>query len=261
VACGLEAAILGESQVLSQVAAALRHGIAAHSVDPLLKDVFRTAVRSAERARRTVWAAYRAADIGMAAASGAAEALHGLAGASAVVVGAGDVAELTVNALRARGVGRLTVVNRSTDGAESLAMRHGVQTAALDQLATTVREADLVVVATRAPLPVLGVDLVRAALASRPDRALAIVDTALPRNVDPGVRSLTGVTLLDLDDLRPQFARASHERLSGVAAVEALIEQEVSALLARRACRSREPRNVGRATPAHAMPLPQRALA
>jgi glutamyl-tRNA reductase len=234
VACGLDAAILGEAQVLAQVAGAIRQSVAAHAATPLLKDVFRSAVTVGERARRAVWAGYRAADIGSASADGADERLGGLAGVGAVVVGAGEVAELALRALHARSVGRLTVLNRSLERGEQLAERHGADAAGLDALPIALREADVVVVATGAPSIVVDVGMVQDALAARPDRPLVIVDAALPRNVDPAVRALAGAHLLDLNDLRPLFARASDERHDAIAAVEALIEGEVHALVTRR---------------------------
>ena len=234
VACGLDAAILGEAQVLAQVAGALRVAVAAHTVTPLLKDVFRSAVSVGERARRVVWARYRAADIGWAAAEGAAHALNGLTGATAVVVGAGDVANLAVDALRARGVGRLTVVNRTLSRAEDIAARHGVEAEDMSALADAVRSADVVIVATGAGSVVIDAAVVEHALAGRADRPLVVVDAALPRNVDAAVRGLPGAQLLDLTDLRPHFASASDERQEAAEAVEALIEAEVHALLTRR---------------------------
>ena len=170
VASGLDAAILGEAQVLSQVAGALRHAVSAHTVTPLLKDVFRTAVRGAEKARRTVWSAYRAADIGMAAASGAEQALGRLAGTAAVVVGAGEVAELSVRALQARGVAEVTIVNRTRDRAEAVSARHGVQSAHFEEMERVVSHADVVIVATGAPCVIVEAPLVRVAIARRADR-------------------------------------------------------------------------------------------
>jgi glutamyl-tRNA reductase len=234
VACGLDAAILGEAQVLAQVAGALRVAVGAHTVTPLLKDVFRSAVSVGERARRAVWARYRAADIGWAAAEGAAHALDGLEGATAVVVGAGDVANLAVKALQARGVGRLTVINRTLARAEDIAARHGVDAHDMSALAEAVRSADVVIVATGAGSVVVDAAVVQQALAGRADRPLVVVDAALPRNVDAAVRGLPGAQLLDLTDLRPHFASASDERQEAAAAVEALIEAEVHALLTRR---------------------------
>lgn len=234
VASGLDAAILGEAQVLSQVAGALRHAVAAHTVTPLLKDVFRTAVGGAEKARRTVWSAFRAADIGMAAASGAERALGRLAGTEAVVVGAGEVAELSVRALQARGVAGVTIINRTRERAEAIAAQHGAQSAAFDEMGRVVSDADIVIVATGAPCLIVEAPLVRAAIARRVDRPLVIVDTALPRNVDPAVRAIHGARLLDLTDLRPLFVHTTDERRGAVAAVEALIDVELRALRERR---------------------------
>ena len=233
VASGLDAAILGEAQVLSQVAGALRHAVSAHTVTPLLKDVFRAAVGGAEKARRSVWSAFRAADIGMAAASGAERALGRLAGSAAVVVGAGEVAELSVRALQARGVARVTIVNRTRERAEAIAT-HGARSASFDEMGRVVSDADIVIVATGAPCVIVEAPMVRAAIARRTDRPLVIVDTALPRNVDPAVRAIHGARLLDLSDLRPLFVNTTDERRGAVAAVEALIDVELRELRERR---------------------------
>ena len=151
-----------------------------------------------------------------------------------MVVGAGEVAELALRALHARSVGRLTVLNRSLPRGEQIAERHGADAAGLEALPLALCEADVVVVATGAPSVVVDARMVEDALAARPDRPLVIVDAALPRNVDPAVRALAGAHLLDLNDLRPLFARASDERHEAIAAVESLIDGEVHALVTRR---------------------------
>lgn len=207
VASGVDSMVLGEPQILAQVRAAYRSAETERSVGPTLSSLFRAAIRAGRRVRaETAIGASPAAMVG-AGADLADAALGGLAGRSVLVVGAGGMAGLAVRHLHDRGVGRLRVLNRSLDRAEALASRAGGEAGGLEGLASAIGSADLVVSSTGAAGVVIREATVRQAIAEgRDQRPLFVLDLAVPRDVDPAVADLPGVTLADIDDLKDSLA-------------------------------------------------------
>lgn len=241
VAAGLDATLLGEAQILSQVASAIRTAVAVHAASPVLKALFRTAVRAGERARGAVWSAYPRTDVGSVAADVATATLGGLENKHGVVIGAGSVGELAVRALRAHGITSLALINRTIAHAESLAARYGATAYSRDAIPAMLRDADVIVVATSAPTYILDRSTFAEVRDVRATRPVVIIDAAMPRNVDPDIRVIPGVRLIDLEELTPAMSRAHEERTSAIPAVEAIIDEAVAALAAQYVASARTP--------------------
>jgi glutamyl-tRNA reductase len=234
VAAGIDSMVVGEPQILSQVRQAYRRAEGEGAVGPTLSALFRAAIRAGRRARTETAIEASPAAFVEAGARLADRALGGLAGRSAVVVGAGAMATLAVRHLRALGVGRIRVVNRSLERARALAARTGAEPAGLDALVPALRGADLVVASTGAVGTVVGVEAVREALAGpdggRPGpsgRRLFVLDLAVPRDVDPEVAELPGVVLADIDDLQAELAHGNASAREEVERVRAIVAEEV----------------------------------
>jgi glutamyl-tRNA reductase len=147
-----------------------------------------------------------------------------------LVLGAGEMGEGMAVALAATNKD-IRVANRTAARAHALARRIGGHAIPLDQLPEALAEVDVLLTSTGSPEPILTVDDVAPVLASR-QRPLLIVDIAIPRDVEPGVRALEGVTVLDLDDLRA-FARTGLEaRRREISKVHGIIEEEVAQYVA-----------------------------
>ncbi len=228
VAAGLDSVVLGEAQVVAQVASALRQSIAVHAASPLIKLAFRRAVHSGERARGAVWGRLQAASLGSAAVDAAAAAANGLGGKRVVIVGAGEIAELALRSLAAHVPARVTISNRSEDPARRLATHFCAHVCDLDALGEELQHADVVIAATRAMLPLITRDMVRSTVQLRAGRRLTIVDVSLPRNVDSAVRDIAGAQLIAIDDLGPYIAGSNNERRSVVPSVEAIVDAEIA---------------------------------
>ena len=204
VAAGIDSMVLGEPQILSQVRESFRRAEAEGSTGSMLSSLFRSAIRTGRRVRaETAIGASPAAfvEVGTMLAE---EELGGLAGRSAVVVGAGGMASLAVKHLRGREIGQLGVVNRNLDRARQLAARAGGEPHGLDALVGALAQADLVVSSTGAAGTVIGPDAVGEALArnGRGRRPLFLLDLAVPRDVDPAVKDFPDVRLANIDDLK-----------------------------------------------------------
>lgn len=228
VASGLDSMVVGESEVLGQVVTA--HGLAADAgtTGLILDAAFRAAIRAGRRARAET-------GISRAATSVASEAVHlmeQLVDAAkrprVVLVGAGQVARLLADILTRRGFNPPVVVGRTASRAADLARAVGGRSVPWERLTGALREADVVLSSTSAPHAVLTVEMVREAVAGREGRPLYCLDLAVPRDIEPGVRTIEGITLHDLDDLQARIEHNRRRRESERPGVEAIIEQEVT---------------------------------
>jgi glutamyl-tRNA reductase len=144
-----------------------------------------------------------------------------------LVIGAGENGELTAKALRERGVETVFVANRRYDRAIGLAQRFGGHAVRFDDLPREMETADIVVSSTASPHQLVGRDELELVMEERGGRPLLLIDIAVPRDIDPSVRELPGITLFDMDDLQREVARNLSGREAEVTRVHAIIEQEV----------------------------------
>jgi glutamyl-tRNA reductase len=225
VAAGLDSMAVGEAQILGQTRDALQLGQELGSVGPVLNTLFQQALRVGKRAHAETGIDRAAPTLVSAALD---RAVDDVKGCRVVVVGAGAMAALAVATVVRRGAADVVVANRTLERAQRLAGEYAVRSAPLSSLATEVAAADLVVACAGASGILLGHEVVGAAA----DHSLALVDLALPHDIDPTVADLPGVTLVTLadlvDDLRDSEAGAE------VDAVRTIVTDEVAAFLSAR---------------------------
>ncbi len=226
VAAGLDSMVVGEGQILSQARESLRLGQELGSVGPALNAAFQQALRVAKRAHTETDIDRAAPSLVGVTLARAAHWLGGLQGRRVVVVGAGAMASLTVSALTKAGAADVVVLNRTAAKAQRLAEQYGVRHAPLDSLAESVGGADLVVSCTGAVGMMLSVDMVDTGRT----QARAVVDLALPHDVDPAVSGLEGVRLIGLRELAAELS-GDDEALVDVIAVRRIVAQEVQAFV------------------------------
>jgi glutamyl-tRNA reductase len=162
-----------------------------------------------------------------------------LTGRPVLVVGAGSMGALAATTLARRGA-EVTVSSRTPASATRLADTIGGRQADLEQLPVELAAADVLVTCTGATGTVIGTEVVTSAMTGREGRPLAIVDLALPRDVEPAVAGLPGVHVVDLAMLQGERAAHPGRPVAGsvaaddVAAAYALVELETSLLRAER---------------------------
>ncbi|GAC1591843.1 MAG: glutamyl-tRNA reductase [Acidimicrobiales bacterium] len=232
VASGLDSAVLGESEILAQVRTSWETARVEGACATVLSGLFRHALEVGKRVRSETAIARGTTSVSAAAVALAADHLEGsLRERRILVLGAGDMGEGMAVALAGAGVAEIQVANRTRARAQALADRIGGRTVAFEGLGDALCDVDVLLTSTGAPEAVLTADDLAPVLIERNGRPLLIVDVAVPRDVEPGVRNLSGVTVLDLDDLKA-FARAGLEdRRREVARVHGIIDEEVSAYL------------------------------
>jgi glutamyl-tRNA reductase len=229
VAAGLESVVIGESQIQGQVAGALQAAYTARTAGPHLARLFSIALHTGKRARSETAVGRHSLSVGHAAAQLVARELGDLAGRRVAVVGAGEMAALAMQALRARGASDLYVVSRTYERAHALAGRYQAAASPWSERSRALENAHAVVVATRAPhLLLRAEDFAQEASDARP----VVVDISVPRAVDPAVRSLTGLRLYDIDDLQAIVAERQQLRHEEIALVEEIVEEETTDYLA-----------------------------
>jgi glutamyl-tRNA reductase len=248
VACGLDSMLVGEAQILGQVRQAYKIARDESSAGRGLSELMREALRVGKRAHAETGidtAAASLVGVGLRVAAdcmpppvGGAHELKRpagdpdrLAGARVLLVGAGSTGALAGSILRKAGVGQLVIANRSAARAQRLAAKLDGRAVGLEAVGAELVEADLVVTATGATLPVLPAATVEAAVGDRDGRDLVLLDLGLPRDVEPSARQLSGVRLIDLEGLRA--ALAGSDVVTDVDAVRAMVTEEVSAYVGR----------------------------
>ena len=225
VAAGLDSMILGETQIQGQVRDAWQIGRAHSSV--ALNRLFQSALLVAGRVRSETTIGHGAASVSSAAVQLAKKIFGSLHGRRAMVLGAGETAELALECLAAEGVRTAIVANRTYERASAMAARHGASAMHYDECWPRLADVDVMICSTAAPHAVVTPAHIAPTLSARGDRPLCILDIALPRDVDPAVGALEHVYLYDLDDLRQLIAATVDHRRSELPTAERVIEEEV----------------------------------
>jgi glutamyl-tRNA reductase len=241
VAAGLDSMIIGEGEVLGQVREAWQAAERASTAGQLLSRTFRHAIHVGKRARHETGIGRHAVSVSSAAVALATERLGSLAGRQVLVLGAGDVGEGMAVALAGAGVGELVVANRSAARARQLAGRVGGRAISLDEVPDELVHADVLLSSTGAPGVLIERGDIEVVMARRGDRALLVVDVAVPRDVDPGVGQVFGVTLLDIEALRALGEQSLQARRAEIGKVQVIITEELDRFRVERSAREVAP--------------------
>lgn len=225
VAAGLDSMILGEAQIHGQVKEAWER--CRGESGPLLNRMFQSALLAASRARTETGIGRGAASVSSAAVQVAKKIFGSLAGRRAMILGAGDAAEIALRCLLNEGVKVAIVANRTHGRALALAEEYGATAMHYDQCWASLREVDVLLCSTASPVPVVTVERVKASVAARGDRPLCILDIALPRDVEAAVGDIDDVFLYDLDDLKAAAAANLERREEDLPAARKVIAEEV----------------------------------
>jgi len=229
VASGLRSMVLGDGQILSQIKDAYERAVDCDQVHSLMHRLMHTAFRAAKRVSSETRLSQGAASISTAAIEMARRSLqnrspsHSLSEAEVLLLGAGKMGRLALNAMPAECPARLRVANRSAVRARRVAETHGADVVDWSDRHEAVPTSDLVIVATGADEPVLR----EAALPTGPGGAFStlLVDIARPRNVEPSVDDVSGYRVFDLDDLQEWTEGVQERRGEAVPKAEAICEE------------------------------------
>jgi glutamyl-tRNA reductase len=231
VTAGVDSVVLGESEIQGQVKKAWEAARQEDTAGKSLNLLFRHALQAGKRVRTETGIARNIASVSSAAVAMASERLGRLDDKRVLVIGAGEMGEGMAVALAGAGVEEVRVANRTRARAEALAHRVGGRAVALIDVVEHLEEVDLLLTSTGSQTPMIEADDIVAIMAKRPERPLLVVDIAMPRDVDPGVGEVDGVTLLDMDDLRAFVDIGLAERRRELSQAEAILDDELQSYL------------------------------
>lgn len=233
VASSLESLVLGEGQILGQVRDAYRVANEQETVGPTFHAVFQHALRVGKRVRESTGMDQGRLSIASVAVELAKSVFDSFRDKTVLVIGAGKMADLTLQYLSSLHPGRVLITNRSHDRAQAAAGRVSAQVVPFGRLDDALTEADVVVSTTAASEPIVTYDRY-AALQRRPrsGRLALILDIAVPRDFEPRIGDLDQVLLYNVDDLRAQVERNLKHRQTQIEPAQSVIEEETKACLA-----------------------------
>ena len=213
VASGLDSQMLGENQILSQVKSAYTESLDSRMSRFLFHHLFHSAFRAAKAVRTNTNINSGAASIGLAAVELAKREID-LSAASAMVIGAGENAELVAKYLLKAEVAGLIIANRDKTKAQAICNRlNNGEAIGLEELADRLAEVDLVISSTAATEPIVTYQTASKILAQR-KRPLLIIDIAVPRDIDAKIGEFESVRLYDIDDLDERIIESEKKRQS-----------------------------------------------
>lgn len=227
VASSLDSMVVGEPQVLGQVRHAYALGVQAGTVGRILNRVVHHTFRVAKRVRNETGIAANAVSISYMAVELGKKIFDSLKDRTVLLVGAGEMAELSARHLVSAGASRVIVANRTEETARQLAAEFGGTAVPLEQLDQVLPEADVVICSTGAPDYVVTAERTRKALERRRHRPTCFIDISVPRNIDPAVSNIHNVFLFDIDDLESVISSNIREREREAERAELIVQSEV----------------------------------
>jgi glutamyl-tRNA reductase len=227
VAAGVESMVVGETEILGQVRAAFTAATVSASHTPVISRLFHTAIRVGRKARAQTEIGRHAVSVSSTAVALARNTLGDLTGLTVLVVGAGEAGRLTAAALAREGVRRMLVTSRTAGRTADLAAALAAEPATFDARGDAVAAADIVISSTSAPGFVIDARMIEQAMHNRAARPLLLIDIAVPRDIDPAARELSGVHLFDIDELQAVADRNMGRRRAAVVQAEKIIDDDV----------------------------------
>lgn len=230
VACGIESMIIGEPQILGQVKAAYREGLAAGRVGRVLSRLFDQAIAGAKKTRTETDIGRHPMSFEAAAVAAARRLFEKLPEKRLLLIGAGKMIEATARRFADAGIGGLAVAGRAPASVARLAgALGGAETLALDALAEALPRFDIVVSCTAASAPVLHAADADAATRKRRRKPICVIDMAVPADVEPAAGELPDIYLFTLADLAKIVDDGRGARGGAVAAAERIVDDSLAA--------------------------------
>jgi len=226
VAASLDSMVLGEPQILGQVKAAYREAAEHQATGPILNRLLHKAFSVAKRVRGETGIGDHAVSVSYAAVTLGRKIFGEFTGKNVLLLGAGEMAELALEHLRAQGVSRVIVANRTLERGVRLAQRFGGEAVSLEELEEQLLTADIVISSTGAGDYLLRRDQLKPAMRRRKQRPLFLIDIAVPRDLDPALNELDNVYLYNIDDLKEVAEQGMQHRQQEAAKAERLVAEE-----------------------------------
>ncbi len=226
VASSLDSMVLGEPQILGQMKQAFQNSNAAKSSKLILNKIMHKAFYVAKKIRTETALAQNAVSISYAAVELGKRIFGDMKGHAAMLIGAGDMAELAATHLMQVGISQIIVCNRTLENAKALSEKFNGRAIELSALQENLHEVDIVISSTGAQDYVIKADEVKAALYKRKHRPMFFIDIAVPRDIEPEINELDNVYVYDIDDLNEVVENNRKSRLDEAQKAYLIVEKE-----------------------------------
>ena len=231
VAAGLDSMVLGEPQILGQMKEAAKSAESAGAMGTYLHQLFQRSFAVAKEVRSTTAIGTQSVSMAAAAVRLAERIFPSLADTHVLLIGAGEMIELTATHFAAQSPKSITVANRTLEKAQSLASRFLGNAMRLVDMPNELSKFDIVISCTASSLPIVGKGLIERALKARRRKPMFMVDLAVPRDIEPEAAQLGDVYLYTVDDLGDLVREGMDARRGAVDAAEAIIDQRVQGFM------------------------------
>jgi len=231
VACGIDSLMVGDNQIFKQVKDSFQLAEENHYAGFLMKRIFDSAVRAGKRAITETSISEGAVTVSYAAVQLIEKIYSNLSRKSALVIGAGETGELAAKHLKERGIGSLTITNRTYVRAEKLAESLNAKILPFNNFKDSLHEFDIILSATSAENLVLTNDDIKVLMKKRNYNSCVLMDIAIPRDIDPEVKNIDYVFYNDIDSLNIIVQQNLVKRKEEIPKIEKIIDEELAGFL------------------------------
>jgi len=229
VTSGMDSMVLGEPQVVGQVKQAWQSAQEHGTLGTILDRLFQNAFQTSKLVRSETGIGHNPVTLPFAALKLAHQIFGQVEKLSALMIGAGEMIEDCARHFVGQGMQSLTICNRSLGRAEALAEQFRARAVPLDRLSEELPAHDIVIACTASAVPLVKQDMVRAALASRRQQPMFVLDLSVPRNVEPAVGKLGDAYLYTVDDLREIAERGHRKRTEALTEATRIVDGQSEA--------------------------------
>ena len=210
VACGLESLVLGEPQIFGQLKDAYQLSKNEKALDKILEKLFQHVFKTAKKVRTDTNIGSSPVSVAYCAVKLSEKIFTNLSNQTVLLIGAGEMIELSAQHLSKRGVKKMIFANRTIENAQPIAIKYEAEAISLKSLSENLHRADIVISSTAAPIPIIGKGLIETVLHQRKHKPMLLIDLAIPRDIEPEANQLEDIFLYSVDDLQ-QIANSNLE--------------------------------------------------
>ena len=226
VACGIDSLILGEPQIFGQLKDAYQFSKTQGALDKILEKLFQHAFKTAKKVRTDTDLGSSPISVAYCAVKLSEKIFTDLATQTALLIGTGEMIELSSQHLSKRGIKKMIFANRTIENAQDIASKYGSEAITLKSLSEHLHKADIVISSTAAPIPIIGKGLIETVLLHRKHQPMLLIDLAIPRDIEPEANQLEDVFLYTVDDLQQVADSNLQERIKEKDIAQKIIQDQ-----------------------------------
>ena len=230
ISTGIDSMLIGDNQILKQVKDSFQIASETHFAGFMMKRVFDAAIHAGKRAITETRISDGAVTVSYAAVQLIEKIFSNLNKKSALVIGAGETGEIAAKHLRDKNIGKLSITNRTTEKAKSLAEKLNAEVLPFSDYIKSLHKYDVIISATSSPEILLHKDVLEKTMKKRNYESMVLMDIAVPRDIDPETKKIDYVFYHDIDSLNIIVEQNLSRRKAEIPKVEKIVEEELANL-------------------------------